>query len=139
MAEKCDKQDMMTQTTSIISELLAEIQGNSGNIGDYLVNKYTGGIYSAVNTARRYTNKLMAVVRHFIAKVKGFIIDKLKAAVNDLIKALLYPSEEGNVLTPVTEFFNKLLKDIGCQMADLGDRLEEWANKCINGSCYTDL
>lgn len=131
VAEKCDKQDMMTQTTSIISELLAEIQGNSGNIGDYLVNKYTGGIYSAVNTARRYTNKLMAVVRHFIAKVKGFIIDKLKAAVNDLIKALLYPSEDGNVLTPVTEFFNKLLKNIGCQMADLGDRLAEWLTNVL--------
>ena len=131
VAEKCSKDDLMSQTTTILSELLAEIQGNGGQIGDYLVNKYTGGLYSAVNTARRYANKLMAVVRHFIAKVKGFIIDKLKAAVNDLIKALLYPSETGNVLTPVTEFFNKLLKDLGCQMADLGDRLAEWLTNVL--------
>lgn len=131
VAEKCNKEDIKTQTTNIISELLAEIQNNGGSIGDYLVNNSTGGIYSVVNTARRYTNKMMRVVRHFIAKVKGFIIDKLKAAVNDLIKALLRPSDQGNALTPVTEFFNKLLKNIGCQMADLGDRLAEWLTNVL--------
>lgn len=131
VAEKCNKEDLKTQTTNVISELLAEIQNSGGNIGDYLVNKSTGGIYSVVNTARRYTNKMMRVIRHFIAKVKGFIIDNLKAAVNSLIKALLRPSEDGNALTPVTEFFNKLLKDIGCQMADLGDRLMEWLTNVL--------
>ena len=131
VAEKCNKEDIKTQATNIISELLAEIQNNGGGIGDYLVNKSTGGVYSVVNTARRYTNKMMRVIRHFIAKVKGFIIDKLKAAVNDLIKALLRPSEGGNALTPVTEFFNKLLKNIGCQMADLGDRLAEWLTNVL--------
>jgi hypothetical protein len=55
----------------------------------------------------------------------------LKAAVNDLIKALIYPSEEGNVLTPVTQWFNNLLKDLGCRMADLGDRLAEWLTNVL--------
>ena len=45
-------------------------------------------------------------------------------AVKDLINAILKPDESGNALTPVTEWFNNLLKDIGCKMADLGDRLE---------------
>ena len=83
----------------------------------------SGQINNVVGIARNYVNKAMSVVTEFVAKVKGFIIEKLKAAVNDLIQALLYPSEEGNALTPVTEFFNELLKNLGCQMADLGDRL----------------
>jgi hypothetical protein len=131
VAEKCDKDDLQTQTTTIISELLGEIQNNGGNIGDYLINKYTGGLYSITETARKYTNKMMFVVQHFLAKIKGFIIEKLENAVKDLINALLYPSEKGNVLTPVTEFFNKLLKNVGCQMADLGDRLADWLTNVL--------
>lgn len=131
VAEKCEKDDLGSSINYILSELLAAVQNNGGQIGDYLVNKYTGGLYSAVEEARRYTNKILFVVQHFIAKVKGFIIEKLEAAVRDLINALLYPSEEGNALTPVTEFFNKLLKDLGCQMADLGDRLAEWLTNVL--------
>jgi len=131
VAEKCSKEDMKTKATSILSELFNEIKNNGGNLGSYLVNKSTGAVYSSVNIVRRYVNKFLTVIRHFIAKVKGFIIDKLKAAVNDLIKALIYPSEEGNVLTPVTQWFNNLLKDLGCRMADLGDRLAEWLTNVL--------
>jgi hypothetical protein len=131
VAEKCDKDDLQTQTTTIISELLAEIQNNGGQLGDYLINKYTGGLYSGTEVARRYANKMIFVVQHLLAKVKGFIIEKLENAVKDLINALIYPSEQGNVLTPVTEFFNKFLKDVGCQMADLGDRLAKWLTNVL--------
>jgi hypothetical protein len=125
-AEKCDEDDMMSQMTGIMGEFLAAVQNNGGNIGTALVNKTTGGLMDGVNLARGYVNKAMAVVNEFVAKVKGFIIEKLTAAVKDLIKALLHPSETGNALTPVTEFFNNLLKQLGCSMADLGDRLAEW-------------
>ena len=131
VAEKCDDDDLSSSLNYILAELLAAIQNNGGQVGDYLINKYTGGLFSAAETARKYTNKVLLVVRHFIAKVKGFIIGKLEAAVRDLINALLSPSETGNTLTPVTEFFNKLLKDLGCQMADLGDRLEEWLTNVL--------
>jgi len=131
VAEKCSKEDIKTKATSILTELFNELKNNGGNIGSYLINKSTGAVYSSVNIVRRYVNKFLTVIRHFIAKVKGFIIDKLKAAVNDLIKALIYPSEEGNVLTPVTEWFNNLLKDLGCRMADLGDRLAEWLTNVL--------
>jgi len=131
VAEKCADSDLQTEMTTIISEMLAELQNNGGQLGDYLVNKYTGGLYSATEVARKYVNKSMFVVQHFIAKVKGFIIEKLENAVKDLINALIYPSETGNILTPVTEFFNKLLKNLGCQMADLGDRLADWLTNVL--------
>lgn len=122
-AEKCDNDDMMSQMTGIMGEFLAAVQNSGGNVGTYLVNKTTGGLMDGVNMARGYVNKAMRVVQEFVAKVKGFVIEKLQNAVKDLINALLYPSETGNSLTPVTEFFNNLLKNLGCQMADLGDRL----------------
>ena len=125
-AEKCDENDMMSQMTGIMGEFLAAVQNNGGNVGTYLVNEATGGLMDGVNMARGYVNKAMRVVSEFVARVKGFIIEKLQNAVKDLINALLRPSEDGNSLTPVTEFFNNLLKNLGCSMADLGDRLAKF-------------
>jgi len=125
-AEKCDEDDMMSQMTGIMGEFLAAVQNNGGNIGTYVVNEATGGLMDGVNMARGYVNKAMRVVSEFVARVKGFIIEKLQNAVKDLINALLRPSEDGNSLTPVTEFFNNLLKNLGCSMADLGDRLGQF-------------
>ena len=132
-ASKCGPEDLKTTTTRIMGEFLAEIQRNNGNIGTYLVGEATGGIYDAVYTARKYTNKFISVIRHFIAKIKGFIIEKLTDAVDLLIKAVLRPDGTGNVLTPVTEWFNKLLKDLGCKMADIGERLIQWITDMLMG------
>ena len=131
VAEKCDDPDIKSQMTTIMGEFLSQVQNNGGNIGTYVVNQTTGKLNEGVGIARKYVNKSMAVVREFVARVKGFIIEKLTNAVKDLINALLYPSEEGNALTPVTEWFNKLLKDLGCQMADLGDRLAKWLTNVL--------
>jgi len=125
-AEKCDNEDMSSQLTGIMGEFLAAVQNNGGNIGTYVVNEATGQLQNGIGIARSYVNKAMMVVSEFVARVKGFIIEKLKAAVNDLIKALLRPSEDGNSLTPVTEFFNNILANLGCSMADLGDRLAKF-------------
>lgn len=130
-AEKCDNPDIKSQMTVIMGEFLYQVQNNGGNIGTYLVNQTTGKLNEGIGIARKYVNKAMAVVREFVARVKGFIIEKLTNAVKDLINALLYPSEEGNALTPVTEWFNNLLKDLGCQMADLGDRLARWLTNVL--------
>ena len=67
---------------------------------------------------------------------KGFIVEQLKSAVKDLTDALLRPSETGNALTPVTEFFNNMLKQVGCEMADLGDRLIEFLTDLIFGYLF---
>ncbi len=132
-ASKCGPEDLKTSTTRIMGEFLAEVQRNNGNIGTYLVGEATGGIYDAVYTARKYTNKFISVIRHFIAKIKGFIIEKLTDGVELLIKAVLRPDGTGNVLTPVTEWFNKLLKDLGCKMADIGERLIQWITDLLMG------
>ena len=131
VAEKCDKQDISEKSKILLGEFLAEIQNNGGKIGTYLVNEATGGLYDGIATARKYVNKFMKVIRKFVAKVKGFVIEKLQNGVKDLIRALLYPNDTGNALTPVTEFFNRILKDLGCQMADLGDRLEKWLTNVL--------
>ena len=133
VAEKCDKQNLTDKTTILLGEFLNEVQKNNGNIGTYLISPISGTINSGVGVARKYTNKIMTVIRHFVAKVKGFVLEKLTNAVKDLIKAVLYPNETGNALTPVTEWFNNLLKDLGCKMADLGDRLAEWLTNVLMG------
>ena len=133
VAEKCDKQNLTDKTTILLGEFLNEVQKNNGNIGTYLISPISGTINSGVGIARKYTNKIMSVIRHFVAKVKGFVLEKLTNAVKDLIKAVLYPDETGNALTPVTEWFNNLLKDLGCKMADLGDRLAEWLTNVLMG------
>jgi len=132
-AKKCGPEDLKTSSTRLLGEFLAEVQRNNGNIGTYLVNQSTGGIYDAVYTARKYTNKFVYLIKHFVAKVKGFIIEKLTEGVELLIKSTLKPDETGNVLTPITEWFNKNLKDLGCQMADIGERLIQWVTDLLMG------
>ena len=131
VAEKCKDVDLKTQMTNILGELLAEIQNNNGNIGTYYVSKVTGGINSAVSEGRSKVNKAIRVVREFLARVKGWITTKIQEAVDALVKAILQPNESGNVLTPVTEWFNNILKDLGCKMADLGKRLEAWLTNLL--------
>ena len=130
-AEKCDEEDMMSSMTNIMGEFLAAVQANDGNVGTYLVNKATGEFYDSISLARGYVNKAMTVVNEFVARIKGFVIETISKAVKNLIKALLRPDDTGNALTPVTEFFNNLLKQLGCSIADLGDRLEAWLTNVL--------
>ena len=131
VAEKCKDPDLKTQMTGILGELLANIQNSGGNIGDFYVNKVTGGFNSVIYDARIEINKAVRVVTEFLARVKGFIKQKLQEGVNALVKALLRVDESGNALTPVTEFFNNALKNLGCEMADLGQRLIDWLTNVL--------
>lgn len=131
VAQKCKDVDVKTQMTGILGQMLADIQNNGGQIGTYYVNKATGGLNSAIAQGRVYINKATAVVQEFLARIKGYIKQKLQNAVNDLVKAVLHPNETGNALTPVTEWFNNLLKDLGCQMEDLGKRLIDWLTNVL--------
>jgi len=147
VAEKCKDQDLKTQMNNIIGQMLADIQNNGGNIGDYYTNKISGRINSAISTGRTYVNKAIRVIRELLAKIKGYVKKLLSDAVNSLVKALLAPDETGNRLTPVTEYFNNALKNLGCQMADLGDRLIAWLTNVMmsyvsqvyrNAVCHID-
>ena len=130
-AEKCKDIDLKTQLNTIIGQLLYNIQRSNGNIGTFYTSKITGGVNSAIGEARGYVNKAISVVTEFLARVKGWITTKIQEAVNALVKAVLAPDETGNRLTPITEWFNKILKDLGCQMADLGERLIEWLTNLL--------
>ena len=130
-ATKCEEEDTKSRLNTVLGNFLADIQASDGNIGNYYVSKYTGGLYSASGTARQYVNKAVALVRELLARLKGYIISLLQKAVNKLVKALLRPSEDGNALTPVNEFFDKLLKNLGCKMEDLALNLAEWLTNLL--------
>ena len=131
VAEKCDEVDLKTQTKNIIAQFLYDVQNSNGNIGTFYADKITGEVNDSLKDARKAVNKLVNVITEFLGKVKGYITSKIQDAVEKLVKAVLAPNETGNVLTPVTEWFNKILKDLGCQMADLGDRLISWLTNLL--------
>jgi len=131
VAEKCDEVDLKTQTKNILAQFLYDVQNSNGNIGTFYADKVTGEVNDSLKVARKYVNKLVNVITEFLGKIKGYITSKIQDAVEKLVKAVLAPNETGNVLTGVTEWFNKILKDLGCQMADLGDRLIEWVTNLL--------
>ena len=133
-ADKCGhEQDLNGTFTRLIGEMLHETQRNNGKLGTYLVNSMSGGLYDAIDVGRDYVDRATLVIRTFIAKVKGFVLAKIKAAVKILTNSLLRPSKDSNVLTPVTKYINDMLSKVGCEMADLGDRLIAWIEKVILG------
>ena len=130
-AEKCKNQNVGQKMETIIGQLLADIQTSGGNIGDFYINQVTGGLNSSIATARTHINKATLVVTEFVAKVKGYIKTLLQQGVDALVKTLLRVDDTGNALTPVTEFFNNALKNLGCEMMDLGKRLQDWLTNVL--------
>tara|TARA_B100000902_G_scaffold157285_1_gene153526 strand:+ start:9758 stop:12610 length:2853 start_codon:yes stop_codon:yes gene_type:complete len=136
-ADKCGKETDLKKTfTRLFSEMLAEVQNNDGKLGTFLIAPLSGELHDAIGIGRKYVNKSILVVRTFVASVKGFILEKIKAGIKDLINMLLYPSDTGNALTPLTKFFNDILANVGCQMADLGDRLASFLEDLIFGYLF---
>ena len=130
-AQKCKERKLKDKFKNNLGEMLFQIQNNNGNIGTYYVDKYTGGLYSATGKSRVYVNKMVAIIREFIAGSKGYITKLIRDAVDKLVKFILRPNESGNVLTGVTEWMNKMLKDLGCKMEDLALRLTEWLTNLL--------
>lgn len=128
--------DLKGELTRILGEMLAANQNSGGQIGDFLVGKAMGELTDITDNARKYVNKILRVITSLWSRVKGEIVKQIRLGVDELTKALLRPDESGNALTPVTEFFNNLLKDLGCQMEDLGKRLEKWLTDLLFGYLY---
>ena len=118
---------------NVVAEMLAGIQNNGGNLGDFLINKATGELYGVIDDARGYINRALALLNDFIANIKGWVIDKLEAGVRDLINNTLGLTKEGGVLNQVTKWFNSYLIEIGCSMEDLGERLADWLTDLLMG------
>ena len=131
VGQKCKDVDLKTQMKNVLAQFLYDVQNSNGNIGTYYTSKITGRVNSSISDARTYINKAISVVTEFLARVKGYIVSKIQDAVDKLVKALLAPDKTGNRLTGVTEWFNNILDDLGCKMADLGDRLIEWLTNLL--------
>ncbi len=138
IADTCGKETNMDKTMGrLFQEMLYETQRNNGKLGTYLVGEISGDLTDAVGIGRKYVTKATQLIRTFVASVKGFIIEKMREAVKALTDALLYPDDvKGNSLSKVTKFFNKYLKKIGCEMADLGDRLAGFIEDIIFGYLF---
>jgi hypothetical protein len=136
-ADKCGKEsDVKGSFGRLISEMLYETQRNGGKLGNYLVGELSGGLYDAIDIGREYVDKAILLMKSFIAKVKGYVVKLIKKAVKKITKAILKPTDKGNRLTPVTKFLNDQLGKVGCEMADLGDRLAAWLDKVIFGYLF---
>ena len=137
IADKCGKETDMSNTFTILfSEMLYETQRNNGKLGDYLVGKVSGKLYDAKKIGRKYINKAIRVIRTFIASVKGYVVEKIKIAVERLTNLLLSPNELGASLAAVTEFFNSKINFLGCLMAELEDRLAKFLEDLIFGYLF---
>ena len=137
VADKCGKETDMNKTfTRLFGEMLRDIQDNDGQLGDYVVGQLSGKLNDAMDIGRKYVNKAIRLIRSFVAKIKGFVLEQIKKAVKYITKAILRPAVDGLSLTPVTEFFNKALKELGCKMADLSDRLAKFLEDIIFGYLF---
>ena len=136
-ADKCGKEnDLGNSLKRIISEMLYEVQRNDGKLGTYLVGELSGELYDIVGIGREYVDKAIRLTRKFVAKVKGFVLDKIKAGIKDLTDILLGVNPEGNSLSSVTKFFNDILKNLGCSIEDLGDRLAAFLQDLLFGYLF---
>ena len=130
-ASEGDCDDVKKSLKYTLGNFLRDVQKSNGNIGTYYTSKITGSVNDSVNIGRRYTHKIIAIIQKVLGKIKGYITSLIQKAVDKLVKILLKPDKNGNRLTPVTEWFNKILKDLGCKMADLGERLMEWLTNLL--------
>ena len=79
VAEKCGKEANMSEHfNTILGQMLYEIQNSNGNVGTSLVNRMTGEVGEVTGIVTKYTNKSIALAKKFVAKVKGFVIEKLR-------------------------------------------------------------
>lgn len=138
VATNCgEESDLNSTFTRLLSEMLRDVQQSNGKVGTYLVGQWTGQIYDTVDIGRKYVNKAIRIMETFVAKVKGYIIDKIKAGIDDLIKMILRPDENGNALTPLTKYLNELLANLGCSIQDLGLRLQSFLEDLLFGYLFS--
>ena len=136
-ADKCGKEgDLKNNFQRLFSEMLYETQRNNGKLGTYLVNELSGGLFDSVDLGRQYVDKAIYLVKSFVAKIKGYVLKKIKAGVKDLVDAIIQPTDEGNSLSGITKFLNDQLAKVGCEMADLGERLAQWLTDVIFGYLF---
>jgi|TARA_B100001996_G_scaffold382960_1_gene376530 hypothetical protein len=113
----------------ILGELFAMVSESGGNLGDYLVSKANGEIFSYVGKAKGYINKVLRVVRDAMARIRGEIIAALRKGVEMLVKLILSPFE--GILEGVQAWLDQMLEKIGCSIEDILERLTDFITSLI--------
>ncbi|MED5270375.1 MAG: hypothetical protein VYE26_02940, partial [Pseudomonadota bacterium] len=130
------KKDLKSRFSRLFSEMLYEIQRNDGKLGTYLVNEMSSGLFDSIDVGREYVDKAVLIMRTFVANVKGYVLEKIREAVKWITKAILRPDKGGRGLNAATSKFNDWLALVGCEMADLADRLAKWLEDIIFGYLF---
>ena len=130
------KTDVKSTFTRLFSEMLYEIQRNDGKLGTYLVGEMSGGIYDQVDIGREYVDTAILVMKTFVANIKGFVLEKIRDASEDISKAIVKPDKGGRGLGKIQKFLDDQLAKVGCTMTDLADRLAKWLENIIFGYLF---
>ena len=130
------KTDVKSTFTRLFSEMLYEIQRNDGKLGTYLVGEMSGGIYDQIDLGRDYVDTAILVMRTFVANIKGFVLEKIRDASEDISKAIVKPDKKGKGLGKIQKFLDDELAKVGCTMTDLADRLAKWLENIIFGYLF---
>ena len=130
------KTDVKSTFTRLFSEMLYEIQRNDGKLGTYLVGEMSGGIYDQIDIGREYVDTAILVMRTFVANIKGFVLEKIRDASEDISKAIVKPDKGGRGLGKIQKFLDDELAKVGCTMTDLADRLAKWLENIIFGYLF---
>ena len=120
-----------SQVENVLSEFFATLQHTNGNIGSYYISKYTGGLFEIQSIAKGYISRVKKIMSAAMSRIMGEMMNMLRKAVKALMKAILTPLP--GILTPVTEWFQKMLERLGCSMMDISGRIENFAENILMG------
>lgn len=126
---KCD--DAPSNFERILNELMLAVQDSGGQLGSYLINKYTGGLYSYVDQAQGAINKIFSICKSLLARLKGELIKLVRQGVDALLKSILTPKSGG--LKKIVDYLKQQLDKIGCTIDGLLERLLQFLTDLIMG------
>ena len=95
----------------VLGELFKMVQDSNGNLGDAIISRVNGEVFSYIKHANEYITKAQAVLRDGLARIRGEIVKKLKEGVEWLVKLILSPFE--GVLESVQEWLKTTLEKLG--------------------------
>ncbi len=159
---KCGTEsDLKGGLTNILGDMLAVNQQSGGQLGDFYVSKVSGEMTRYLDVGRYHVNRVIRLVKSFIARVKGELIKLIRQGVDFLIENALTveaaaTDELGNVntgpvapdlgiepfkpivkresrLKSIQEFLDKTLGELGCSIEDITDRIAQWLTDLLLG------
>jgi len=127
---KCE-QGASSKFERILNELMMAVQDSGGQLGSFLINKYTGGLINYVDQAQGAVNKCFQIVKSLLSRLKGELVKLIRQGVDALLKAVLTPKSGG--LKKIIEWLKKQLEKIGCTIDGLLDRILQFLTDLIMG------